>query len=33
LAIGKAIDFHYMIGSKRKEERLRYLKLLDGTYK
>ena len=26
LAIGKAIDFHYMIGSKRKEERLRYLK-------
>ena len=26
LAIGKAIDFHYLIGSKRKEERLRYLK-------
>ncbi len=26
LAIGKAIDFHYMIGAKRKEERLRYLK-------
>ncbi len=26
LAIGKAIDFHNMIGSDRKEERLRYLK-------
>lgn len=25
-AIGKAVDFHNMIGSKRKEERLRYLK-------
>ena len=25
-AIGKAIDFHYMIGGKRKEERLLYLK-------
>jgi selenocysteine lyase/cysteine desulfurase len=26
MAIGNAIDFHYLIGSKRKEERLRYLK-------
>lgn len=25
-AIGKAIDFHYMIGSERKEQRLQYLK-------
>ena len=26
MAIGNAIDFHYLIGSKRKEERLRFLK-------
>ena len=26
MAIGNAIDFHYLIGSKRKEQRLRYLK-------
>jgi selenocysteine lyase/cysteine desulfurase len=26
MAIGEAVDFHNMIGSKRKEERLRFLK-------
>lgn len=26
MAIGNAIDFHYLLGAKRKEERLRYLK-------